>query len=352
MNLDENFRLKLQRTLRDNISYLENKSIDLVNNLDNDSKKVVLNSVSDEYNPFRISKERAIQNINTSIESGDQPILKLRNDDWAVFRENEIEFKVIKKPAPPLHTKEELQFRVESEDFLYKCFSSYWLDTEKNNRYAQVSDFLCFQDLEFPIDELSKIQNKGNIYNVEFWIKYIADLVEMNFPEFKFDKTKSNRIVRFLKPLNENFEFGFEYDLTTLKSQIKNKDIQLPDYFNIIVINKMFDSKAKIKSHIFNYNDNIISLGILGNPFFYPPCRSLYSFSIVDLYHYGEFYPDNTEPKSVREYKLINEGNMKILHSDEYGEKLKKYAFFYMDLLGYSSKGYLDYLEKCILEAL
>lgn len=41
---------------------------------------------------------------------------------------------------------------------------------------------------------------------------------------------------------------------------------------------------------------------------------------------------------------------MKIVHSDEYGEKLKKYAFFYMDLLGYSSKGYLDYLEKCILE--
>lgn len=349
MNLNENFRSKLQTSLIDNSAFLKEKSIDVVNEAKDNFYNIIVENISDEYFPFKINHQRAIYNINKTLEIG--PKLKLRNDDWAVFRENEIEFKIVRDEEPEFHSKEQLQYRVDSEDFLYECQANFWEDSQKNESYNKIADFSCCEDLEFPSNEFQKIRNKGNIFKIESWIEYIFTLVEINFPDFKYEKSKSNKKVRFLKTLNEEIEFGFEYDSLELKNQIKKNGIQLPNYFNIIIINRKFNVKEK-KEYVFSYDNDIISLGILGNPFFYQPCYPLISFATIELYHYGVFYPDNTDPKKVRDYVYINNETMKIIHSDEYGEKLKKHAFFYMDLLGYSSKSYLEYLEKSISDIL
>lgn len=354
MNFNENFRLKLQTSLINNILFLKESSIDVVNEVKDDYRKIILNIISDEFNPFKISPERAIYNINRTLESSGVPKLKLRFESKAVFRINEIEFKVITNDEPELHSKEELQLRVDTENFLYECQNEFWRDINHNSKYYEISDFSCIEDFEFPVSKLELVTNSAGTYNVEAWSQYVFKLVEMNFPDFKYEKSKSNRKVRFLKSLNDDIQFGFEYDNTELKKEINRKTlnrIQLPYYFNVIIINKNFNPREK-KEYVIKYDNDIMSLGIVANPFFYHPCYPLSLFGIIELYHYGNFYPDNTKPKKVRDCVKVNDETMKMVYSKEYFEKLKKYAFFYMHLLGYSSKSYLDYLEKSILDIL
>jgi hypothetical protein len=53
-----------------------------------------------------------------------------------------------------------------------------------------------------------------------------------------------------------------------------------------------------------------------------------------------------------REFIQNPDGTMLVKHRDDFGEMLKRHAFFYMKGLREASMGYVDYLEKCIADSL
>ncbi len=346
--IDEIFRKKFNQNLFENKFYLKEKSVLLVEvSLDN-YNRVILSNIATDGKIFNVSRNNALDNINKVFNDDKNFSLQLRNDNWNVFRENEIKVIIENKKNLALHSDEEKRYRVDKENFQYECEEEFWLDSFNVENYRKISNFNCFTDFEFELSEKNKILKSGNYFDYVSWCDFILNTLLINFPDFKFKN--ENETFRFTKALQNGLEFGFEYNNRKLMTGIKKGIIQLPDYFNIIVFNNSFDKKTKSIDYVFKHNDCILSLGILGNPFFYHPTIPLKSFSTIDLYHYGDFYPNNIEPKSVRKYELIGSDKMKLLHCNEYGEKLKKHCFFYLDLLKYSTKDYLDYLELCINE--
>jgi hypothetical protein len=128
-------------------------------------------------------------------------------------------------------------------------------------------------------------------------------------------------------------------------------DIGLPAYFNLILIKSSFKKTLKPAEYIYSFHDDILSLGILGNPFFYPPSFWLSSFASVEMVH-DENNMDRIEPKYWRQFKELPDGSTQIIHPEEYGEKLKRHAFFYMATLRYSAESYLRYVEASISDTI
>ena len=99
--------------------------------------------------------------------------------------------------------------------------------------------------------------------------------------------------------------------------------------------------------------ENILSLGILGNPFFYRPCISLLNYASVEMY-----YMEDNEFVSIRRYRyswgkeVHADGTFSLIHPQVYGEKLKKHAYFFMAALAHTSASYVAYLEKSILDSI
>lgn len=178
-------------------------------------------------------------------------------------------------------------------------------------------------------------------------------LTKLNFPEFSFDEKRSSaRMLRFLKPLGNGYYWGFEYDEKFIRNEARKGDLDLPYYFNLVLMNDAFRKGARPDSYIYSWHEDIISLGILGNPFFYPPCMPLLSFESVD-YVYREDDPENNNDFNYQiEFKDNGNGTFTVIHPKELGERLKRHAYYYMDILCYSTRPYLAYIEKSILNTL
>ena len=342
MKFDKIFKDYFQNRLIENKKNLELATLDVAQFCLKKNYLTVFDFFSN-YNLETINNE-----ILDSLNEKDNLKLRLRNNDWAVFRENEISFQNYKSLNSD---KEHKSRRIARENLEYDCELKFWKDPAMNFKYREIANFDCFIDLDFEINDYNKIKNKGNYFNYIGWKEYVLKLVNENFPDFQLDKSKSKKILRFTKKLENGVSFGFEYDEKKMINEIKKGNLSLPDYFNLIIFNEDFNPKIDYKDYVFSYNLDILSLGILGNPFFFQPCFPVNSFTLIDLYHYGNSYPDNIEPKQVREY-IKSDGKYRLVHSIEYGKKLKKHAFFYMFMLAITSKSYCSYIEKSIIETI
>ena len=105
--------------------------------------------------------------------------MQLRNDEWNVFRENEIKFVTKNSYKFILHSLEERQYRVDKENFEYQCEKEFWLDSFNVEKYKRISNFNCFIDFEFDFNEKNKILKSGNYFDYDSWcdfiFKYIID---------------------------------------------------------------------------------------------------------------------------------------------------------------------------------
>jgi len=335
MKFDETFKINFQKKLIENKDFLRKATLDA-------AQFCLQNNYLTVFDNFSSFNLKTIDNeVDYSLNLIDNPKLKLRNDNWAVFRENEINFQIFNKTCPALHSDEELKNRIARENLEYECELEFWKDESMNSKYNEIAEFNPFIDLSFEINEYDKIKKKGNLFNYTDWTEYVLKLVNENFPEYKFDKSKSSSVLRFTKRMGKGLSFGFEYDEKKMIREIKKGNLNLPEYFNLVIFNENFEPKTDFKDYVFKPDESILSLGILGNPFFFQPCFPLNSFRVVELYHYGNFYPNNIEPKQVREY-IKDNNSYHLVHSTEYGEKLKRHAFFYMKMLAITSKSYCN----------
>lgn len=57
-------------------------------------------------------------------------------------------------------------------------------------------------------------------------------------------------------------------------------------------------------------------------------------------------------PKYKKEIIKREDGMYQLVHPKDFGEKLKRHAFFYFSALRYTSELYLDYIIKSVKEVM
>jgi hypothetical protein len=290
---------------------------------------------------FKIDINLAKENISKSIQERENFTLKDRLNGRANYRDNEIFVNSDFIPTPEWNSQEHMEGLIRRQDFEYICEQEFWEDEISNSEFGNLSDFNCFNDLIIAKDQLTTFQNRNFNNNVEGWDKYIQSLIQINFLDFFPNMIERNGKLIFYSHLGENLNFGFFYDRKKLITELR-QNILLPDYLNLFILNGDVE-KLNLKSNPETY----MSLGILGNPFFFHPCFPLLSFSSIDMF-YRKNEMNNLELNYKREFIELANGNSQVMHPQEYGEKLKMHACFYLKLLRMTSQSYLDFLRNSV----
>jgi len=353
MNFDLKFRKKLEDNLKSNKPFLKEKSLLLLEKCLGNYYKTIVNAIYDYSMPYHLDFNSLKDAIIDVLQDKEYPVLQLRSGTTLVARGNEISFPDKSKRHLVFNSEEQIDYNRNSKKTEKECEQEFWKDENNLKDYNKLKNFDCFDDRIISEADLYKYQRTAAyLYNIDGWLDYIFELVQTTFPEFVFDKTNSSKkVFRFLKPIGNGLLFGLEYDVAELGREIKRGEISLPYYFNLILINDKTKASTAWKDYALNYHENILSLGMLGNPFFFEPCASLLVFQAIEM-HYDENNPNGFIHKYKRQFVQNSDGTFQIIHPKDYGEKLKRHAFFYMQALRYSSMGYLEYVEKSIRESL
>jgi hypothetical protein len=306
----------------------------------------------DNLSPIAKDIKQAKNCIRKTFENNNLPTLKLRKLGYNSSWENEVSFLISNENELVFNSPEELNHRILRRDLEYKCESEFWKNEFSNSNFNDLGKFDCFDDMVVPSEKINKFNEGKFKYNTQSWLKYIFELTQYSFPEFVFsEKFSTKSVYRFLKPLETGFYFGFEYNSVTVKKEFDSGQVCLPYYFNLIVLKNDFDKDTQYDKYVLEYNHSILSLGVLGNPFFYEPCFPLTSFFSLEMY-FDKLKPNQFVGKYKAEIRELSDNLIQIIHPPELGEKLKKHAFFYLHLLGITSDNYLKYLEKSLINTI
>jgi len=339
--LDPVLRKELQDSLQKNKSILLNESLRLLENSFDNYYKIIIHEISFDYALSRRTKEMAKANIFNTLEQVNYPLLGYRDMfESSPFWSSELKFHVLKhQNQSPTNEQYNIQYRKRKE-LEIECKEYFFKTIDNQEAYKNISDFNCFTEKVYTETEFSTKLHHGFTFNINGWKDYVFRLISFHFSEYTFMKKKSSsQTLRFLKPLTEELLIGIEYDENEFKSDFRHGDPSLPS-LNIVILNRKFDKNLKADIYRTGYNENILSLGPVGNPFFFPPCIPMKNFHLIELMRQEE-----TQKYKIY-YNVRSDGNYEIIYPQTYGETLKEHAFFYFHLIGYTSKGYLKYIER------
>jgi hypothetical protein len=155
-------------------------------------------------------------------------------------------------------------------------------------------------------------------------------MVKYHFPDFKYvEYLSNNKKIRLLKKIDNQYSLGIEYETSAMDRGLKNFSHDLPLTFNLILFVHSLGNNNRLKII------DSVSLGILGNPLFYPPAYKLAGYS------------------AIIKHLIREERNASFVdHLDEYIDRIKKHTFFYLQLLPKTSSIYLAYLEKALIKSI
>lgn len=337
--------------LKENKDSFKQSCIELAEDLIGSCFRVALLRDLTDFKEMKSDSKIISDVINNIIESPNSLIFKERLTSWGRFLENEIRFDVYRGERQiGRKTASYEAFEPIFKKTSLECFNEYWNDDmiSCKNEYEKISDFKCYLDLLVPNEDVENIKKQGVNFNIKDWNTYTIQLLNRFFPEFTYCSKISTHNLRFMKKLNEDWSLGIEYNKNIFNRSKKTGSVEFPDYFNLILLNKDYDKKSK-PDYVYSFdNGNIISLGILGNPFFYPPLMPSLGYESDYL---TRFTPPNNYTLLTPQWHEDNkDGTTSILHDHEHGEKVKKYLYFYMDILSRTSKSYIEYVEKCLMD--
>jgi hypothetical protein len=350
MKLDADFRNALHTNLKLNRPLLEKSSLHLLSESIRSPFRTMLKQLSSKYGPFEIEFDSCMNCILDSLRDDNNPEFRLKRADEDFLENNEIEFHLVKPPYPHWTSPDEPEFRNATEKIEKEAENEFWEIAENIKSYEAISQFSPFNDAIIPIQYFNSYHKF--IYNVPDWGAYIVALIKFHFPQFEVC-TEAGKIVRFTKPLTPELSIGIEFDKGRF-SAMTRADYPDISYLNIILYNRSFKTGMKTRPYLFKHQDDVLSMGILGNPFFYRPCFSLNSYAIVEMYDLvdQEIYGYAMQNRYSWTRNDHGDGTFSLTHPEVYGEKLKRHAYFYLAILAYSTSGYLAYLEKSILDSL
>jgi len=313
--------------------------------------RVGFENVSNKTMPFEVNLEYCINFLLDSKEDINNVVFDFKKGNGIHWWENEIVFPFSKRMPDRYEwgTPEFEVYLVWSKDFNYACEHEFWEVENNRQAYEVYSQLNIFDNKIFTSRELSYFQNKREyFFDKAVWFSYVKSLITTFFPDLTYSVNfSSKKMHRFLLQLKDDLWFGFEYSETEMSYQLNMGVPCLPDYLNLVLLNTSFSKTEKLAHYYYKHNSSILSLGILGNPFFYQPCFPMLGFSAVDVARNHERqtpYRDNIIQ--------IGDGNYQIVYPSRYADSMKKHAFFYLSLLSSTSKIYVDYLITVLKNAI
>lgn len=216
----------------------------------------------------------------------------------------------------------------EKEKFSKEIF---WANEEEEKIYRKISDFICFEDKIVPENKLYNVLINAPFFNVKDWILYYQKLLDLKFPEFSEEIISGKTIIKY-RPSKDNYFLGIETDYQFCKRHFKKGDWEAPEY-KLIIFKKI--EKKKISK--------IVTFEKFIHPHFDPPA---YSFG---SYFYAENLIRVSEIENSLKYfvekEFIADGNVRLSMSEEFGEHLKRHAYFYYEMLYQTTKEYIKFIE-------
>ncbi len=337
MKINENIISQLRPRLINAFPDFLKSSIEyLTNNFDTYSRVSFENMLKKEP-PYELNLSECLAFMSNSIADIDQLNIKAMGRNENNFSDNVIYFPFTSRfpEITEWGTDKFWQYRHLRDDLDYACEEAFYMHEVNQEKYEPFKALNIFNDVVFESELLSKYEKKrDSLYNKKAWLNYLEDLLKLYFSEFKFSKELSSKThKRHVLELSKDISFGFEYHEIDVQYELRKGTPIFPRAFNLVLI------------HQHSGTPEVLNLGILGNPFFHPPCYPLTGFSAVDIdrkYKEGNPYRNNIVK--------VDEKHHQIIHSKLYGANMKKHGLFYMDLLAATSQPYINYLRKVLEE--
>ena len=237
------------------------------------------------------------------------------------------------------------------------CFNLF-LSSQEIASLENLLGFIAFKDIEINGNEY-KIKSKTIRLNVNTsaWNKLLNCLILRYFPDYIYDIQYSNsKIARFSKQIADNWKLCIEYDKYSLNKSKRSRFFEFP-HLNITLIKTNKGNNMSLPSN------DIILLGVLGNPFFFYPAitPTAYFAYLESQYHKKSHYEiiDNESilcdyVATINEVASIENDGKKIFvkYRQTESKLIKHYVCYYIWLLSQTGRCYLKYIEKSIMSAI
>ncbi|MCC9036525.1 hypothetical protein NAL32_22085 [Chryseobacterium sp. Ch-15] len=207
----------------------------------------------------------------------------------------------------------------------------FWANENEENIYQNISNFNCFETKIISKEQLKKtILNAP--FNLDGWMSYYQNLLDVKFSEFSEKKVIGKKVIKY-RSFKKDFFIGIQTDYQMFKNNFKKDFNEDPNHKLIIFKNV---EKKKI--------EEILTFDNFFHPHFAPP---IYSFG-------SYFYAKNTiqisdvelSLKYIVEKEFLDNGNIKLYMSEEFGEHLKRHAYFYYDMLYHTTNEFIKFVEE------
>lgn len=231
------------------------------------------------------------------------------------------------------------------EKILNESMNEFFLDKLNQSKFESMTKFDSFLDLILNENDVEKFLrlNFNQVFNKDGWIAYYFKLVSALYPDFKYIAGISDTKKRFLKKMNNDLYFGFEYDVKELKYQFKHGAIVVPD-LNCILLSNSFSKKT---NYIKMESNSIWSLCKLTNPFFN------LIFSLENIYARNNKNENSSiQNDNLAKKEILKNGKIRLYNSKVFGNFLQKSCFYELSVNSFFNRSYLDYIEKSIKEAI
>lgn len=329
MTFNDDFKKEILTTLADNKCEFLSTTLGLVDDATNKHYRIGLENIlfGDIHSLKEIIEKTILDNENPS------------------FTKNDIIYKV--KGLKTIEYDDlNTYFTKHFRDIEEPIKNEFWLNPTNQERFSQIANFNVFTDLVVDKSEVANRIKYGAIFEVDNWQKFHQSLISIFLSDFKFDIKLSSKTHRYVKTIDENLFLCLEYDFKQEGQALVRSIVDVGKY-RLVLLNRDFNRKTKSEEYYYKTNPTILNLGNAVHPIFNNPCTELFRFFARE--NLVETPPGYFSQKYFTKFENLLDDKVRLYNSEQFGDTLKRHAFFYMDIYSYFLRPYIEFIENCLL---
>lgn len=310
--------------LNENIENFRSRFLHVIDTLEPEFFTILLsNFVKDD---LEINKSYARGLVNNIISNGTR------------FENLSLKFNLSLLPEPHAFNSRGYKVRLSNYYYWNAHYEKLFFESAQNKAgYEKVSGFFFFEDILIDKKDVLKYKMRNYIFNLKGTEHYILNVVQFFFRDYNIFK-KSSPFTRFLKQIDEETFFGFQFNSTKFNRDLKNGKLLTPRFDIVLITN--YESGNECVSIL---NDMVAD-------FFEPPTllfETHFAYSIFEKVSESHY-----KLKYDTVYQDIDNFTVRVFNDNNLGEEIKKHMYYYLATLALISKPMLDYYYECIVDAL
>lgn len=217
----------------------------------------------------------------------------------------------------------------EKESFSKEIF---WANEDEEKAYQSINHFNSFEDKIVDEKKLYHVLVNSPFFNVKGWILYYQNLLDVKFPEFSQKIVSGKTIIKY-KPFKGKYFLGIETDYQSCKNNFRKGWWEEPEY-KLIIFEKLNAKKI----------NKLITFEKFVHPHFDPPALNFASFfgskTMFDVSEIEIVFDNGTKKE------FLNNRTVRLYNSEDFGDELKRHAYFYYHMLYHTTKEFINFIEE------